>query len=107
MTEKLTDFERQELGPNGPSADVITKLLRIHDAQAATLKLVRAAIDAAGNRWSEWGDRAEMVREMLDAALSPALAQACKGAGCPRDGECPEHGRNRPGQCVSPSAGDG
>jgi hypothetical protein len=25
----------------------------------------------------------------------------CKGSDCPRDGDCPEHGRNRPGQGVT------
>ena len=32
---------------------------------------IRAAMDCSGNRWSEWGERAENVADMLDALLAP------------------------------------
>lgn len=51
---------------------LLEEALRQHDradkAEAA-LKAVREAVDYAGNRWSEWGERAVTVAEMLDAAL--------------------------------------
>lgn len=36
---------------------------------------VRAALEYSGNRWSEWGERAEHVGEMLDALLSDSPAK--------------------------------
>jgi len=39
-------------------------------SEAALRGSVLKAIEYAGNRWSEWGSRAEGVREMLDAALT-------------------------------------
>jgi hypothetical protein len=39
---------------------------------AALLADADAAMDYSGNRWSEWGTRAEIVGEMLDAAILKA-----------------------------------
>lgn len=74
-------------------------------AQAAVIERVRRLTDAAES-WNTGVDT-----DALREALSPAPAQ-CRctnteaflrggNTGCPRDGDCPEHGKNRPGQCVT------
>jgi len=40
---------------------------------------IRAAMDYSGNRWSEWGERAENVADMLDALLAPPPEAEKKG----------------------------
>lgn len=42
---------------------------------SARLARVREAVECAGLRWSEWGDRATTVAEMLDAALDGAMEE--------------------------------
>lgn len=59
--------------------NLLEETLRQHDKAvvlseklAALLADVDAAVDYAGNRWSEWGERAATVAEMLDAAVMKA-----------------------------------
>jgi len=47
-------------------------LRRAAEARVGALEEgIRAAMDYSGNRWSEWGERAENVADMLDALLAP------------------------------------
>lgn len=67
--------------------------------QAATLERVRAAMDYANGRWSEWGERAQIVYEMLDAALGPAPAQpvcTCADYTMFNHVDCAAHPRSAP-----------
>ena len=59
--------------------NLLEETLRQHDKAAALEKKLTALladVDAAmyysGNRWSEWGERAITVGEMLDAAVAKA-----------------------------------
>lgn len=40
---------------------------------------IKAAMDYSGNRWSEWGERAENVGDMLGALLNPPPEAEKKG----------------------------
>ena len=59
--------------------NLLSEALRQHDKAvvlseklAALCAEVEAAIDYSGNRWSEWGERAVTVAEMLDSAVMKA-----------------------------------
>lgn len=43
---------------------------------------IGGALKAAGNRWSEWGTRAETVEEILVVGFSPAPAAGAEGVCC-------------------------
>jgi len=56
--------------------EILSLRARIAELEAERDRYLAAiveAVAAAGNRWSEWGDRAVSVAEILDAALYPAL----------------------------------
>lgn len=54
----------------------------------------------------ELDDVLELCRLTLQHA-GTRVETVCSETGCPRDGDCPIHGKNRPGQCVTsePAAG--
>jgi len=55
-------------------------LRRAAEARVGALEEgIRAAMDYSGNRWSEWGERAENVADMLDALLAPPPEAEKKG----------------------------
>ena len=63
--------ERDEAREKLVGVNVLKCLLVDAEAEVARLRCdVRAAMDYAGNRWSEWGERAENVGDMLGAALA-------------------------------------
>ena len=67
------------------SRPVFSRRLLEHRLAAAEARVraleagIKAAMDCSGNRWSEWGERAENVADMLDALLAPPPEAEKKG----------------------------
>ncbi len=55
-------------------------LRRAAEARVRALEAgIKAAMDCSGNRWSEWGERAENVGDILYALLNPPPEAEKKG----------------------------
>jgi hypothetical protein len=81
-----------------PTQEQVDAMESIREERDRYKKGIKDAMDMSGNRWSEWGTRAESVADILDDALYPkkvVLRRDCErraGSGG-KDLSCPEcHG---------------
>ena len=73
LQERNRDLAREKREKLEWMSSSAKALAGLEAARAETARLrerVEAAIDYANGRWSEWGERAETVRDMLEQALT-------------------------------------
>lgn len=72
LLDRVLAAERERVAQEDTTIALLGEVDRLRREAADAIWRVdraREALDAAGLRWCEWGTRAEMVSDMLDAAL--------------------------------------